>query len=90
MPQRLVTDVGKYWVYMVRCSDGSLYTGTTSDLDRRLGQHNSGKASKYTRARLPVKLAYVEKASSRSSALKRELEMKRLGRRGKLLLCTSR
>ncbi|MDA4119107.1 MAG: GIY-YIG nuclease family protein [Thaumarchaeota archaeon] len=80
----------RYWVYIVRCSDGSLYTGCSSDIKRRLVQHNSGKASKYTRSRLPVTLSYLEKTSSRSSALKRESKIKNLNRSSKLLLCSGR
>ena len=79
--------MGEYWVYILNCSDGSLYTGSTSDLARRLKQHLSGRASKYTRARLPVSLAYAESAGSRSRALKRESEIKKLSRSAKLLLC---
>ena len=76
-----------YWVYILRCSDGSLYTGCTSDLTRRLRAHLSGKASKYTRSRLPVTLGHVEKAADRGSALKREAQIKKLTRREKLSLC---
>jgi len=75
------------WVYILKCSDGSLYTGCTGDLTRRLGAHLSGKASKYTRSRLPVTLAYVEKATDRGSALKREAQIKKLARSEKLTLC---
>ena len=76
-----------YWVYMLRCSDGSLYTGYTVDLRRRLASHRSGRGSKYTRSRLPVALAYSERAPSLSLALKRENEIKKLSRSRKLLLC---
>lgn len=71
------------------CSDGSLYTGCTVDLARRLARHASGRGSKYTRSRLPVRLAYSEAAPSRGRALKREYAIKKLSRSGKLLLCSS-
>jgi len=79
--------LGSYWVYILRCSDGSLYTGYTTDLARRLRAHLSGKASKYTRSRLPVTLAHSEKAASREGALRREAQIKKLTRREKLSLC---
>ena len=59
-------------VYLLRCSDGSLYTGMTNDLPKRLKAHAAGKASRYTRSRLPVALAYTEPQKSKSAALKRE------------------
>ena len=66
-------------VYMLRCSDNSLYTGVTNNLERRVDEHNNGKqAAKYTRARRPVKLVYHENAESRSAATKRECEIKAL------------
>ncbi len=77
----------RYWVYMLRCSDGSLYTGYTVDLDERLAAHRRGRASKYTRSRLPVSVVYSEPASSLGGALKREAEIKKLSRKAKLLLC---
>ena len=67
-------------VYLLRCSDGSLYTGITNDLPKRLKAHATGKASRYTRSRLPVALAYREPQKSKSAALKRELAIKRLRR----------
>lgn len=75
-----------YFVYMLRCADGSLYTGWTSDIDRRVRQHNRGVASKYTRTRLPVSLVYLEEASSRGDALRREIDIKKLERAQKLKL----
>jgi len=69
-----------WWVYMVQCADGSLYTGCTNDLAQRIEVHNSGKGAKYTRARLPVKLVYQEEAADRSAAQKREAELKKLKR----------
>lgn len=81
-------------VYVLHCRDGSLYTGITNDLPKRLQVHAAGKASKYTRSRLPVRLAYQEPRRSKSAALKREAAIKRLSRRAKLDLvgtgCLSR
>jgi putative endonuclease len=67
-------------VYLLRCSDGSLYTGITNDFPKRLKAHAAGKASKYTRSRLPVKLVYSEPKRSKSAALKREAAIKKLRR----------
>lgn len=76
-----------FWhVYIVRCSDGLLYTGITNDLARRIKEHNTGKGCKFTRCRAPVKLEHIEKAENRPSALKREAEIKRLPRKEKLKL----
>lgn len=72
-----------WFVYVLRCADGSLYTGITNDLSRRLEKHNAGKASRYTRSRLPVVLVHQEAQASRSLALKRELAIKALSRRAK-------
>jgi putative endonuclease len=72
---------------MVRCADGSLYTGYTTDLLRRLAQHDSGSASKYTRSRRPVTLAYLEAFVAKSEALRREIDLKKLKKEEKLLLC---
>ena len=69
----------KGWtVYVVRCRDGSLYTGVTNDLDRRLAAHNRGRGARYTRARRPVTLHYREAAESRGSAQRREYQIRRL------------
>jgi putative endonuclease len=70
----------RWLVYLLRCSDGSLYTGITNDLPKRLKAHAAGKASKYTRSRLPVRLAYSEPQKSKSAALKREAAIKKLRR----------
>ncbi len=70
----------RWLVNILRCSDGSLYTGITNDLAKRLKAHAAGKASKYTRSRLPVRLAYSEPQRSKSAALKREAAIKRLRR----------
>ncbi len=72
-----------WFVYILRCADGTLYTGISNDVSRRLTQHNAGKASRYTRTRLPVELVYQEPQDSRSLALKRELSIKALTRRQK-------
>ncbi len=68
------------YVYIVRCRDGSLYTGWTTDVERRVEAHNSGKGAKYTRSRLPVVLAYWEEAEDRIAAMKREAAIKKLTR----------
>jgi putative endonuclease len=65
-----------FFVYIVRCADGTLYTGLARDPEKRLKMHNTGKGAKYTRSRLPVVLAYVEPCESLSAALKRERELK--------------
>lgn len=65
-------------LYMLRCSDGSLYTGITTDVDKRLEAHRSGKGAKYTRGRGPLELVYSEECGTHSDALKRELELKAL------------
>ena len=70
-----------YEVYIVECADGTLYTGITNALERRIEEHNSSdKGAKYTRSRRPVKLVYQEKHSSRSSASKREYKIKKMSR----------
>lgn len=75
------------WVcYLLRCADDTLYCGITNDLDKRLAAHNAGTAAKYTRARGPVVLAYVESCADKSAALKRELAIKALPRAAKLAL----
>ena len=71
------------YVYIVRCSDGTFYTGWTNNLEERIKSHNEGKASKYTRAILPVELVYSEVCESKSLAMKRECEIKKLSRAGK-------
>ncbi len=77
----------KGWtVYILRCRGGTLYTGIALDLQRRLEAHRSGVAAKYTRSRLPVSLAYQEWQPDRSTALKREAALRRMGRAGKLAL----
>jgi putative endonuclease len=73
--------------YLLRCADGTLYCGITNDIDKRLAVHNAGEGAKYTRSRLPVKLAYSEACADRSAASKREREIKTLPRTAKLALC---
>ena len=75
-----------WWVYMLRCQDGTLYTGATCDIPRRLAAHNSGKGAKYTRGRGPVELVYREACGEKSAALRREAAVKRLSREEKLRL----
>jgi putative endonuclease len=78
--------VSDAWVYLLRCRDGSLYTGWTSDLDRRLARHSAGKASRYTASRLPVELALVLPMADRTAARREEARIKMLPRREKLAL----
>ncbi|WP_419764619.1 MAG: GIY-YIG nuclease family protein [Arcobacter sp.] len=76
-----------YFVYILECCDGTLYTGITTDVEKRLDEHNSSpKGAKYTKARRPVKLIYAESSSDRSSASKREYAIKKLSRVKKLQL----
>ena len=77
----------RFYVYMLACSDGSLYTGYTADFERRLARHRSGRGSRYVASRLPVSLAYIEEVASKKRAMRREYEIKRLGRKEKLRLC---
>lgn len=78
------------YVYMLRCRDGSLYTGWTNDLEKRLKAHNSGSASKYTRTRLPAELVYFEEWESKEAAMSRDWHIKRLSREEKLKLIENR
>jgi putative endonuclease len=70
-------------VYVLECADGSLYTGYTTDVERRVAEHDAGEGAKYTRGRTPVDLVHVESHGSRSAALSREHEIKALSRRAK-------
>lgn len=74
------------FVYIVECADGTLYTGWTTDIERRLKAHNAGRGARYTRRRSPVRLVYLEEAPDRPAAQKREMEIKRLSRAGKFKL----
>lgn len=76
-----------WYVYIVECSDGTLYTGTATDVQRRIEQHNQGKGAKYTKMRRPVKLRASFEHLCRSSACKREYQIKQLSRQKKLELC---
>jgi len=71
------------YTYMLKCSDGTLYTGWTNDLEKRVEAHNSGKGAKYTKARRPVELAYYEEFETKEQAMKREYTIKQLGRKEK-------
>jgi len=75
-----------HYCYIVRCSDGTLYCGYTNDLTKRVETHNRGKGSKYTRRRTPVTLIYSEEFKTKSKALKREHQIKKLSRKEKLEL----
>lgn len=79
-----------YVVYILRCGDGSLYTGITTDLERRVAVHNSGKGGKYTRSHLPVEPVYWETAPDKPAALRRELAIKAMTREQKLELIDSK
>ena len=74
------------FTYIVKCSDGSLYTGWTNDLDKRLKAHNSGRGAKYTKTRRPVELVYYEKFLTKQEAMSREARIKQLSRSQKLEL----
>lgn len=78
--------IDQHFVYILKCSDGSLYTGYTINLDKRLKAHNDGKASKCTRSRRPVSYIFIETFSNKSDALKREYSIKQLSRKQKLVL----
>lgn len=74
------------FVYMLRCKDGSLYTGWTNDLEHRLAMHNSGRGAKYTRGRGPLEMVYSEELPDKEAALRRECAIKKLRREQKLAL----
>lgn len=78
------------FTYMVECRDGSLYTGWTTDIMRRVTAHNEGKGAKYTKPRLPVRLVYYEEFMTKEEAMSREYVIKRLTRAGKLRLIEGR
>lgn len=80
------TECGNNYVYIVRCADGSLYTGWTTDLNKRIETHNAGKGAKYTRSRLPVSLVFYETFGSEHEARSREWHIKRMSRAEKLSL----
>lgn len=76
--------MGEFYVYIIRCSDNSLYTGYTNDVENRLAAHKAGKGAKYLRGRTPLQLIYKEEFSSKSEAMKREAEIKSWSRSEKL------
>ena len=76
-----------WYVYLLRCGDGTLYTGITDDVERRLAADRAGKGAKYTRGRGPLELLYREEHPDKGSALRREIEIKKLPRSRKLALC---
>lgn len=78
----------KNYTYMVRCKDGSLYTGWTNNLEKRLQAHNEGSGAKYTKTRRPVELVYYEEYESKTQAMKREYEIKQLSKKKKEELAT--
>ena len=80
------TKIVEYYAYMLRCSDGTIYSGYTTDPCRRAAIHNLGKGAKYTRSRLPVALVYQERFATKSEALKREAALKKLGHTEKIAL----
>ena len=75
-----------YFAYLLQCADGTLYGGYTTDLQKRLATHNSGKGAKYTRSRLPVELVYWEECPTKEAAMSREWQLKHLTREKKLEL----
>ena len=78
-----------WYVYILRCGDGTLYTGITDNIPRRLAAHQAGRGAKYTRGRGPLKLVYQEEVSDKPAALRREIEIKRLKRAEKERLIES-
>ncbi|AYX88891.1 GIY-YIG nuclease family protein [Staphylococcus cohnii] len=76
----------KHFIYIVRCKDGSLYTGYAKDIEQRVAKHNSGQGAKYTKIRRPVELVYQEVFDTKSEAMKREYEIKTFSRQEKLQL----
>jgi putative endonuclease len=79
----------KNYTYIVQCSDGTLYTGWTNDINKRIKVHNQGKGAKYTKSRLPVKLVYSEEYDTKQEAMQREYAIKQLSRKEKLALVTN-
>lgn len=90
------SEAARFYAYMLRCADGTIYSGYTTDPYRRAAVHNSGRGAKYTRSRLPVELVYVESFPTKRDALKREIALKKLSHAEKISLieqfdlCTSR
>ena len=86
----LNSDTKSWFVYIVRCSDSSLYTGIAIDVEARITQHNKGKGAKYTRSRCPVELVYTERLSEKGDALRREIQIKKMSPQQKRKLVTHR
>ena len=78
----------KWYLYILKCSDGTFYTGITDDVSRRLAEHNAGKGAKYTRGRGPVVLGFCKVVESKSNALKEEYRIKQLSRLAKAEMCS--
>jgi len=81
--------VQQFYCYIIECADGTLYTGMTADLERRLRQHNLGIGSRYTRSRRPLRLVFVEPQPDRRAAMRRERAIKALPRKRKMALITT-
>ena len=77
------------YTYIVKCSDGSFYTGWTNDLEKRIKAHNDGKGAKYTKSRRPVVLAYYEEFQTREEAMRREWEIKQMSRQKKMRMISA-
>lgn len=77
------------YTYIVKCSDGSLYTGWTNDLEKRIRAHNEGKGAKYTKSRRPVVLAYYEEFQTKEEAMRREWEIKQMSRQKKMRMISA-
>jgi len=88
MDEKSEKEIAKWWIYLIRCGDGSLYTGITTNVIRRFDEHKSQgpKAAKYTRGKLPLELVYQKEVGSRSEACREELRIKALTRKQKLKL----
>lgn len=78
-----------YFVYILKCLDGSLYTGSTNNIEKRFKSHLEGKGGKYTRSHKPVKIIYEEKFKTKSDALKREMQIKKLSKEKKIILIST-
>ncbi|WP_424002072.1 GIY-YIG nuclease family protein [Haloarcula salina] len=85
----MTTTRSPHYVYVLRCSDGTFYTGYTTDVERRVREHDAGEGAKYTRGRTPVELVHVESFDSRSAAMSREYELKQRARAQKERLVES-
>ena len=86
---RVAMDTKFYYVYILECKDRTLYTGYTTDIERRVSEHNRGTGAKYTRGRAPCTLVYYKRYHSRSEAMKEEYRIKQLSKKEKILLISS-